>query len=78
MNSGAASGAAATPNERAERTLEQIRMTARRDTPAGVLTYAEQRALEIGITIAGDARRHPARRADGGHEPRARPIMRSS
>ncbi len=31
-------------------------MTARRDTAAGVLTYAEQRALEIGITIAGDAR----------------------
>jgi len=31
-------------------------MTARRDTPAGVLTYAEQRALEIGITIAGGAR----------------------
>ena len=30
-------------------------MTARRDAPAGVLTYAEQRALEIGITIAGDA-----------------------
>ena len=43
-------------NEQAERTLEQIRMTARRDVPAGVLTYAEQRALEIGITIAGDAR----------------------
>jgi branched-chain amino acid transport system ATP-binding protein len=42
-------------NERTEETLEQIRMTARRDTPAGVLTYAEQRALEIGITIAGDA-----------------------
>ena len=42
-------------NERAERTLEQIRMTARRDVPAGVLTYAEQRALEIGITIAGNA-----------------------
>ena len=42
-------------NERAERTLEQIRMTARRDVPAGVLTYAEQRALEIGITIAGGA-----------------------
>ena len=36
--------------------LEQIRMTARRDVRAGVLTYAEQRALEIGITIAGDAR----------------------
>ena len=42
-------------NERAERTLEQIHLTARRDTPAGVLTYAEQRALEIGITIAGGA-----------------------
>jgi branched-chain amino acid transport system ATP-binding protein len=43
-----------TVNERVEQTLEQIRMTNRRDTPAGVLTYAEQRALEIGITIAGD------------------------
>jgi branched-chain amino acid transport system ATP-binding protein len=43
-------------NERADRTLEQIRLTARRDTPAGVLTYAEQRALEIGITIAGGAK----------------------
>src|SRR5205823_2730418 len=41
--------------ERAERTLEQIRMTSRRDAVAGVLTYAEQRALEIGITIAGGA-----------------------
>jgi branched-chain amino acid transport system ATP-binding protein len=43
-------------NERTDRALEQIGLTARRDTPAGVLTYAEQRALEIGITIAGDAR----------------------
>ncbi len=43
-------------NEKADRVLEQIRLTARRDTPAGVLTYAEQRALEIGITIAGDAK----------------------
>ena len=42
-------------NERTETTLEQIGMTARRNTPAGVLTYAEQRALEIGITIAGDS-----------------------
>ncbi|HEY2968160.1 MAG TPA: ATP-binding cassette domain-containing protein, partial [Casimicrobiaceae bacterium] len=42
--------------ERTERILEQIRLTARRDAPAGVLTYAEQRALEIGITIAGDAK----------------------
>lgn len=39
-------------NEITEQTLEQIKMTARRNTPAGVLTYAEQRALEIGITIA--------------------------
>ncbi len=43
-------------NERTDRTLELIRLTPRRDTLAGVLTYAEQRALEIGITIAGDAR----------------------
>jgi branched-chain amino acid transport system ATP-binding protein len=42
--------------ENAERTLERIGMGARRNTPAGVLTYAEQRALEIGITIAGDPR----------------------
>ncbi|HXX82610.1 MAG TPA: ABC transporter ATP-binding protein [Casimicrobiaceae bacterium] len=43
-------------NERTEQVLEQIGMRARRDARAGVLTYAEQRALEIGITIAGDAR----------------------
>jgi len=42
-------------NERAALTLEQIGLTARRQAPAGVLTYAEQRALEIGITIAGGA-----------------------
>ena len=29
--------------------------TSRRARPAGLLTYAEQRALEIGITIAGGA-----------------------
>jgi branched-chain amino acid transport system ATP-binding protein len=40
---------------RAEAVLEQIGMTRRRDTHAGLLTYAEQRALEIGITIAGGA-----------------------
>ena len=49
--------------------LEQIGLDARRDVPAGVLTYAEQRALEIGITIAGGAERDPARRADRRHEP---------
>jgi branched-chain amino acid transport system ATP-binding protein len=41
--------------ERTEQILELINMTSRRDIPAGVLTYAEQRALEIGITIAGGA-----------------------
>ena len=41
--------------EGAEAILEQINLTARRDLPAGVLSYAEQRALEIGITIAGGA-----------------------
>ena len=30
-------------------------MSDRRHIPAGLLSYAEQRALEIGITIAGDA-----------------------
>jgi branched-chain amino acid transport system ATP-binding protein len=35
--------------------LEQINLLERSDVPAGVLTYAEQRALEIGITIAGGA-----------------------
>ena len=43
-------------NERADQVIEQIRLTARRDAPAGVLTYAEQRALEIGVTIAGGAK----------------------
>jgi branched-chain amino acid transport system ATP-binding protein len=42
-------------HERAEAVLEQIGMKRRRDVLAGLLTYAEQRALEIGITIAGGA-----------------------
>jgi branched-chain amino acid transport system ATP-binding protein len=42
-------------HERTERTLHEINLTGRRDAAAGVLTYAEQRALEIGITIAGGA-----------------------
>jgi branched-chain amino acid transport system ATP-binding protein len=41
--------------ELANAVLEQIGLAARRDVVAGVLTYAEQRALEIGITIAGGA-----------------------
>jgi branched-chain amino acid transport system ATP-binding protein len=42
--------------ERTEIILEAINLTDRRRVQAGVLTYAEQRALEIGITIAGGAR----------------------
>ncbi len=40
---------------RTEEILAQINLIDRRDIQAGVLTYAEQRALEIGITIAGGA-----------------------
>ena len=42
-------------HERAEEVLEQIGLQRQRKVLAGVLTYAEQRALEIGITIAGGA-----------------------
>jgi branched-chain amino acid transport system ATP-binding protein len=42
-------------HERAEQVLEEIGMQRQRNVMAGVLTYAEQRALEIGITIAGGA-----------------------
>jgi branched-chain amino acid transport system ATP-binding protein len=41
--------------ERAEWLMERIGLSARRSLQAGVLTYAEQRALEIGVTIAGGA-----------------------
>ena len=42
-------------NERSEQLLRMIRLERKRDTLAMNLTYAEQRALEIGITIAGGA-----------------------
>jgi branched-chain amino acid transport system ATP-binding protein len=42
-------------HQRAEEVLEQIGLRRRRNIAAGLLTYAEQRALEIGITIAGGA-----------------------
>lgn len=41
--------------ERTAQILEYIHLADRRDMPAGLLTYAEQRALEIGITVAGGA-----------------------
>lgn len=42
-------------NERAEALMRQIHLERKRDVLAMNLTYAEQRALEIGITIAGGA-----------------------
>ncbi|MDD2180058.1 ABC transporter ATP-binding protein [Acidovorax sp. D2M1] len=42
-------------NERAKQLMEMIKLDKKRDTLAMNLTYAEQRALEIGITIAGGA-----------------------
>ena len=48
-------GALKSVRARAEQIVEQIGLARRRDRVAGVLSYAEQRALEIGITIAGGA-----------------------
>lgn len=42
-------------NARAKQLMEMIKLDKKRDTLAMNLTYAEQRALEIGITIAGGA-----------------------
>jgi len=42
-------------NERAHEVLEDIGLSARSADSAGVLTYAEQRALEIGMTVAAGA-----------------------
>jgi branched-chain amino acid transport system ATP-binding protein len=42
--------------EQSESILAQIGLSSRRNTPAGILSYAEQRALEIGVTVAGGAK----------------------
>ena len=42
-------------NQRADELMEMIKLDKKRDILAINLTYAEQRALEIGITIAGGA-----------------------
>jgi branched-chain amino acid transport system ATP-binding protein len=42
-------------NQAAEQLLERLKLADRRNLQAGLLSYAEQRALEIGITIAGGA-----------------------
>ena len=41
--------------ERADQIIEAIGLRRRRSTPASLLSYAEQRALEIGVTVAGGA-----------------------
>jgi branched-chain amino acid transport system ATP-binding protein len=41
--------------ERTAQILQDINLISRREVPAGLLAYAEQRTLEIGITIAGGA-----------------------
>jgi len=41
--------------ERSELILEQTSLTSRRNMPAGLLSYSDQRALEIAVTIAGGA-----------------------
>ena len=43
-------------NERTEELMEMVKLDKKHDTLAMNLTYAEQRALEIGITIAGGAK----------------------
>ena len=40
--------------ERANELAQRIGLSDRREAPAGVLAYAEQRALEIGIALGGD------------------------
>lgn len=40
-------------NARAEQVLDMIRLRSKRDVNVSQLTYAEQRALEVGVTIAG-------------------------
>jgi branched-chain amino acid transport system ATP-binding protein len=42
-------------NDRTDAVLEDLNLASRRDLAAGLLSYADQRALEIGMTIAGGA-----------------------
>ncbi|MFN0039424.1 MAG: ABC transporter ATP-binding protein [Burkholderiales bacterium] len=49
-------GALKDARERTIEIVELIGMGKRSERPAGVLTYAEQRALEIGVTIASGAK----------------------
>src|SRR5262249_8888330 len=56
--------------ERTEHILHEINLIGRRDTPAGVVTYAEERALEGAMTLAGGAK---ARLLGGPTPRRSRP-----
>jgi len=47
--------ALADAGDRADEVIQRIGLRRRRDTLASTLSYAEQRALEIGITLAGGA-----------------------
>ncbi|MHB0774074.1 ABC transporter ATP-binding protein [Halomonas sp. WWR20] len=49
-------GAQRAVTERADELLERLNLQHRRDVPASLLSYAEQRALEIGATIASGAK----------------------
>ena len=42
-------------NERADQTMELTGLASRREVPAGLLSYSDQRALEIAITLASGA-----------------------
>ncbi len=42
--------------ERADELMEKLKLTSRRNVLAGLLTYAEQRALEIGCTLGSGAK----------------------
>ena len=42
-------------NQRTEHTMEQTGLASRREVPAGLLSYSDQRALEIAITLASGA-----------------------
>lgn len=42
-------------NDKTDEILEKIHLIDRKELPASILSYADQRALEIGITVAGGA-----------------------
>ena len=55
IRSGTCSGGRRRSTSAADQLLERLKLADRRNLQAGLLSYAEQRALEIGITIAGGA-----------------------